>query len=62
MRWSEYIDVTLPNSVTSKEVEYQKMLAINVVVLKILVGKSIWGNIKLELKLTQFSIIACKTP
>ena len=41
--------MTLPDSISSKEVEFEKMLSINVEVLEILVGRSIWGNKKLEL-------------
>ena len=40
-RWSENVDVTLPDSISSKEVEFEKMLSINVEVLEVLVGKSI---------------------
>ena len=35
-RWSENVDVTLPDSISSKEVEFQKMLSINEEVLEIL--------------------------
>ena len=34
--WSENVDVTLPDSISSKEVEFQKMLSINEEVLEIL--------------------------
>ena len=40
-RWSENFDVTLPISICSKEVEFEKMLSINVAVFEILVGRSI---------------------
>ena len=45
-RWSENVDVTLPNSISSKEVEFQNenILSINVDVLEILVGKNIRGK------------------
>ena len=39
-RWSENVDVTLPDSISSKEVEFEKILSINVDVLEILVGKT----------------------
>ena len=51
-RWSENVDVTLPDSISSEEVEFEKMLSINVEVLEILVGRSIWGNKKLELSVS----------
>ena len=37
-RWSENVDVTLPDSISSKEVEVEKILSINVNVLDILIG------------------------
>ena len=45
-RWSENVDVTLPNSISSKEIEFQNenILSINVDVLEILVGKNIRGK------------------
>ena len=45
-RWSENVDVTLPDSVSSKEVEFEKILSIKVDVLEIIVGKNIRGNKK----------------
>ena len=42
--WSKNIDVILPDSISAKEVEFEKMLSINVEVLEILVRKSIWGK------------------
>ena len=44
--------MALPNSVCCKEVEFEKILLINADVLEILVGKSIRGNKKLELRLS----------
>ena len=38
-RWSENVDVTLPDSISSKEVEFEKILSIKVDVLEIFVGK-----------------------
>ena len=43
-RWSENVDVTLLDSVYSKEVKLEKILSINVDVLEIIVGKNIRGN------------------
>ena len=40
-RWSENVDVTLPNSISLKELEFEKMLSVNVEVLEIFVGRSI---------------------
>ena len=51
-RWSENVDVILPDPISAKEVEIEKMLSINVEVLEILVGKSIWGNKKLDLSVS----------
>ena len=51
-RWSENVDVTLPDSISLKELEFEKMLLVNVEVLEILVGRSIWGNKKLELSVS----------
>ena len=48
-RWSENVDVTLPDSISSKEVEFEKILSIKVDVLETLVGKNMRGNKKLEL-------------
>ena len=59
-RWSENVDVILPDSVSSKEVTFEKILSINVDVLDILVGKNIKGNKKLELKVSIKSIIESK--
>ena len=39
--WSGNVDVTLPDSIYSKEVEFEKMLSINLEVLEILVGRRI---------------------
>ena len=50
-RWSENVDVTLPDLVPSKEVEFEK-LSSNVEVLEIRVGRSIWGSKKLELSVS----------
>ena len=50
MVWN--VDVTLTESISSKEVEFENMLSINVEVLEILVGISIWGNKKLELSVS----------
>ena len=41
MRWSENVEVTVPDSISSKEVEFEKILSINVVILEILVYRSI---------------------
>ena len=38
-RWFENVDVTLPDSISSKEVEFEKILSIKVDVLEIFVGK-----------------------
>ena len=38
-RWSKMVDVTLPHSISSKEVKFQK-ISIKVDVLEILVGKN----------------------
>ena len=43
------VDVTLPDSISSKEVEFEKILSIKVDILEILVGKNIRDNKKLEL-------------
>ena len=51
-RWSENVDVTLPDSISSKEVEFEKILSIKVDVLEIFVGKNIRGNKKLELRVS----------
>ena len=40
----------LPDSISSKQVEFEKILSINVDVLETLVGKNIRGNKKLELR------------
>ena len=39
-RWYENVDVTLPDSVSSNEFEFEKILSINVDVLEIFVGKN----------------------
>ena len=41
VRLSENVGMTLSDSIYSKEVEFEKMLSINVEVLEILVGNSI---------------------
>ena len=51
-RWSENVDVTLPGSVSSKDVPFEKISSINVDALEILVGKNIRGNKKLELRVS----------
>ena len=48
-KWSENV-VTLPDSISSKDIEVEKILSINVDVLEILGGKNIRGNKKLELR------------
>ena len=52
-RWSENVDVTLPDSISSKEFRFEKILSINIDVLEILVGKIIRGNKKLELRVSR---------
>ena len=44
--------MTLPESISSKEVEFEKILSINVDVLEILSGKNIRGYKKLELRVS----------
>ena len=44
--------MTLPDSIFSEEVEFEKMLSINLEVLEILVGGSMWGKKKLELSVS----------
>ena len=51
-RWSENVDVTLSDSVSSKRVAFQKILSINIDVLEILVEKNIRSNEKLELRVS----------
>ena len=51
-KWSENVDVTLPDSISSKDIEVEKILSINVDVLEILGGKNIRGNKKLELRVS----------
>ena len=46
-RQYENVDVTLPDSVSSKEVEFEKILSINVDVFETFVGKNRRGNKKL---------------
>ena len=41
--------MTLPDSISSKEAEFEKMLSINEDVLELFVGRSVSGNKKLEL-------------
>ena len=50
-RWPENVDMTLPDSIFSKENEFEK-ISIKVDVLEILVGKYIGGNKKLELRVS----------
>ena len=40
--------MTLPDSISSKKVKFEKILSIKVGVLEILVGKNVRGNKKLE--------------
>ena len=40
-RWSENVDGKLPDSISSKVVDFEKMLTSNIEVLKILVGSSV---------------------
>ena len=51
-RLSENVDVTVTDSISSKEVEFEKMLSVNVEVLEILVGNSTWGKRKLQLSVS----------
>ena len=51
-RWSENVGVTLSDSISSKEVEFEEILSINVDVSEILVGENIRGNKKLELRVS----------
>ena len=51
-RWSENVDVTLRDSVSSKEFECETILSINVDVLEFLVGKNIRVNKRLELRVS----------
>ena len=51
-RGSKNVDVSLPDSISSKEVEFEKMLSVNVEVLEILVGNSTWGKRKLQLSVS----------
>ena len=46
------VDVTLPDSISSKEVEFEKILSIKVDVLEIPAGKNIRGNKKLEIRVS----------
>ena len=50
-KWSKNV-VTLPDSISSKDIEVEKILSINVDVLEILGGKNIRGNKKLELRVS----------
>ena len=54
---SENVDVTLPDSVSSKAVRFGKILSINIDVLEILVGKNIRGDKKLEPRVSIKSFI-----
>ena len=49
--------MALPDSVSSKEVEFEKMLSIYGEVLEILVGRSKLGNKKLELSVSMKLLI-----
>ena len=49
--------MTLPDSMSSKEVEFEEILSINVNVLEILVGKNIRGNKKLKLSVSMKLLI-----
>ena len=51
-RWSENVDVTLSDSISSKEVEFEEILSINVDVSEILEGENIRGNKNLELRVS----------
>ena len=44
--------MTLPDSIYSKEAEFEKMLSINEDVLELFVGRSVSGNKKLELSVS----------
>ena len=44
--------MTLPDSISCKEVEFEKILSIKVDILEILVAKNVRGNKKLELKVS----------
>ena len=44
--------MTLSDSISSKEVEPEEMLSINVEFLEIVLGRAIWGNKKLELNVS----------
>ena len=46
------VDVTLPDSLPSKEVRFEKILSINVDILDIPAGKNIRGYKKLELRVS----------
>ena len=62
------VNVKLPDSISSKEVELEKMLSIHIEVLEILVGRSIWDNKKLQLSVliesesTYFNKSVLKSP
>ena len=51
-RWSKNVDVTLSDSISSIEVEFEK-IPINKDVLEILAGKTIRDNKKLELRVSK---------
>ena len=53
--------MTLPDSISSKEVEFENMLWISVEVLEILAGRGVWGNKKLELSLSIKLLIECES-
>ena len=50
-RWSENVDVTFPDSISSKEIRFVK-ISINIDVLEIIVCKTIRVNKKLELRVS----------
>ena len=51
-RWSDNVIVTLPDSISSKEVDFEKILSFNVDILEILIGKNIKSNTKLQLRVS----------
>ena len=44
--------MTLPDSISSKEVDFEKILSFNVDILEILIGKNIKSNTKLQLRVS----------
>ena len=50
--YCDNVIVTLPDSISSKEVDFEKILAFNVDILEILIGKNIKSNTKLELRVS----------